>query len=82
MEIAYKRDDKKPYVCDECGKSFAWDKNSWKWGKLEYETIQEQREIEKLFCSTNCKNEYLKKNNLKEKKNLTLKINQNGKSQN
>ena len=72
MEIAYKRDDKKPYVCDECGKCFAWDKNSWRWGKMEYKTIQEQRDEERVFCSTKCKNNFLKTN----------KLNQNGKSQN
>ena len=49
-----------------------WDKNSWRWGKMEYKTIQEQRDEERVFCSTKCKNNFLKTN----------KLNQNGKSQN
>lgn len=48
------------YWCDNCEKRFNWDKNSCRYGKAEYKTIQEQEEKEKHFCTDECYNEYFK----------------------
>ena len=51
MEIV---DKDTKYKCDQCGKRFNWDKNSWRLGKMEYKTLTEQKEHEKTFCSDEC----------------------------
>jgi endogenous inhibitor of DNA gyrase (YacG/DUF329 family) len=48
----------KPYTCSNCNKAFAWGKDSWWYGKQEYETKQKEREQRKFFCSTKCKEEF------------------------
>jgi len=49
---------KKPYTCSVCGKAFAWGKDSWQYGKPEYLTKQQERDNLKVFCSTDCRNEF------------------------
>ncbi len=56
MKIVFKKDKSKTHVCFICNKQFNWDKNSLRWGKMEYETIQEKKEIDKVFCSKKCAN--------------------------
>jgi DNA-directed RNA polymerase subunit RPC12/RpoP len=46
------------YKCDTCGKLFNWDENSWCYGKAEYETLSEQQQKQKTFCSDDCMIEY------------------------
>lgn len=49
---------KKPYTCYVCGNAFAWGKDSWQYGKPEYETKAKEKEDRKLFCSKKCRNEF------------------------
>lgn len=65
MEVVFKKDKTKDYVCDNCSKQFNWNNESRYWGKMEYKTIQEEKE-RKFFCSEQCAKKYF----LNEYKNL------------
>lgn len=53
------------YECSVCGKGFNWDKNSSRYGKIEYKTITEQQENEKYFCCDACWQTFKKENNIR-----------------
>lgn len=58
MEVVFKKTAK--YICDNCDVQFDWTKESVAYGKPEYKTVQEQREIEKVFCTEKCYKEWKK----------------------
>lgn len=60
MKIVFNRQGKK-HVCSTCFRPFDWSANSWRFGRMEYETISQQRKEEKVFCSDGCKRRYLRK---------------------
>lgn len=60
MKIVYKKTH--DHICFECDNQFNWVQGvSIVYGKQEYKTIEERREIEKIFCSLDCFNKW--KNN-------------------
>ena len=48
MNITFKRDKSKKYVCNTCSKQFNWDRHCWWFGSLD-------KTPEKYFCSDSCK---------------------------
>lgn len=56
MEIVFKKSAN--YICHICDNQFNWSNDSWRFGKMEYETVIEQQNDEKYFCSTVCKNKF------------------------
>lgn len=63
MKIVFLKTHK--YVCYTCNNQFDWGEDSFVWGKMEYKTVQEQKSIEKYFCSNDCINEFEKSNKKK-----------------
>jgi len=60
MNVVFKKEADKRYVCANCGKQFNWGRNSCRYGKEEYQSIDEQRRIDRSFCSNKCFDEYFK----------------------
>ena len=55
MNIVKKSKHEKVYKCDECGKAFTWNKDSWWYGS--YGELDEAgRDGINVFCSDGCKN--------------------------
>ena len=53
MEVSFKKDSAKKYVCSICETQFNWDNGSSRYGK-------EDEEPEAVFCSSKCAKKYLK----------------------
>lgn len=58
MKIIHKKLGSKDHTCNVCGTEFDWHKDAWRYGKMEYKTITEQK-AEIKFCSTKCKDKFL-----------------------
>lgn len=59
MKVAFRKTH--DYCCCFCDKQFNWDTRSCRYGKEEYSSDAEIREVDRVFCSKQCFDLYFKK---------------------
>ena len=61
MKVVFRKNKNFKYVCFNCDKQFNWIQGvSVRFGKMEYKTIQEEKETDKIFCSQKCYDKKIK----------------------